>query len=49
MGFSLSVPLPGLRVAWTASETHGRVCVVRTLLGLDVSVHSKAQSPSSMI
>lgn len=49
MGFSLSGPLPGLCVARTAYETHGRVCVVRTLLGLDVSVHSKVQSPYSMV
>lgn len=32
-----------------ASQAHGKVCVVRILLGLDVNVDSKAQSLSSMV
>lgn len=32
-----------------ASQAHGRVCVVRILLGLDVTAYSKAQALSSMV
>lgn len=49
MGSACLGPLPGLYVA-CGSPGSQRVCVVRTLLGLEVSVHSKTHSawlPSS--
>lgn len=49
MGSACLGPLLGLYVA-CGSPGSRRVCVVRTLLGLEVSVHSKTQSawlPSS--
>lgn len=44
LAFCLAYVWPG-----AAFQAHGRVCVVRILLGLDVSAYSKAQALSSMV